>query len=35
MKQNFTVSQGALDRIEAFLSVVQYRSFRKAIADLG
>ncbi len=35
MKQNFTVRQGALDGIEAFLSVAQYRSFRRAAAELG
>ena len=35
MKQNFTVRQGALDGIEAFLSVAQLRSFRKAAAELG
>jgi DNA-binding transcriptional LysR family regulator len=35
MKQNFTVRQGALDGVEAFLSVARNRSFRKAAADLG
>src|SRR5205085_12376936 len=35
MKQNFTVRKGALDGVEAFLSVAQHRSFRKAAADLG
>jgi DNA-binding transcriptional LysR family regulator len=35
MKRNFTVRQGALDGIEAFLSVAQHRSFRKAAAELG
>src|SRR5580698_261617 len=35
MKQNFTVRQGALDGVEAFLSVALHRSFRKAAADLG
>src|SRR5258708_15754675 len=35
MKQNFTVRQGALDGVEAFLSVAQHRSFRKAAAALG
>ncbi len=35
MKQNFTVSLGALDGVEAFLSVAQHRSFRKATAELG
>src|SRR5262249_46414191 len=35
MKQNFTVRQGALDGVEAFLSVAQHKSFRKAAAELG
>jgi DNA-binding transcriptional LysR family regulator len=35
MKQNFTVRQGALDGVEAFLSVGQHRSFRRAAAELG
>lgn len=35
MKQNFTVRQGALDGVEAFLSVARHRSFRKAAADLA
>src|SRR6516225_6942121 len=35
MKQNFTVRQGALDGVEAFLSVARHRSFRKASAELG
>jgi DNA-binding transcriptional LysR family regulator len=35
MKQNFTVRHGALDGLEAFLSVAQHRSFRKAAAELG
>jgi DNA-binding transcriptional LysR family regulator len=35
MKQNFTVRQGALDGVEAFLAVAQQRSFRGAAADLG
>jgi DNA-binding transcriptional LysR family regulator len=35
MKQNFTVRQGALDGVEAFLNVAQHRSFRKASAALG
>ena len=35
MKQNFTVRQGALDGVEAFLSVAQHRSFRRAAAALG
>ena len=35
MKQNFTVRQGALDGVEAFLSVAEHRSFRRAAAQLG
>jgi len=35
MKQNFTVRKGALDGVEAFLSVAQHRNFRKAAAELG
>lgn len=35
MKQRFTVRQGALDGVEAFLSVAQHRSFRRAAAALG
>jgi DNA-binding transcriptional LysR family regulator len=35
MKQNFTIRQGALDGVEAFLSVARHRSFRKAAAELG
>src|SRR5260370_2821999 len=35
MKQNFTVSQGALDGVDAFLSVAKHRSFRRAAAELG
>jgi DNA-binding transcriptional LysR family regulator len=35
MKQSFTVRQGALDGVEAFLSVSQHRSFRRAAAELG
>src|ERR1700744_3087929 len=35
MKQNFTVRQGALDGVEAFLGVAQHRSFRRAAAELG
>src|SRR6516225_7704217 len=35
MKQNFTVRQHALDGVEAFLSVAQHRSFRRAAAELG
>src|SRR5262245_14660961 len=35
MKRNFTVRHGALDGVEAFLSVAQHRSFRRASAELG
>jgi DNA-binding transcriptional LysR family regulator len=35
MKQNFTVRQGALEGVEAFLSVAQHRSFRCAAVGLG
>src|SRR5438552_1099232 len=35
MKQNFTVRHGALDGVEAFLSVAQHRNFRRAAAELG
>jgi DNA-binding transcriptional LysR family regulator len=35
MKKNFTMRQGALDGVEAFLSVAQHRSFRRASAALG
>jgi DNA-binding transcriptional LysR family regulator len=35
MKQTFTVRQGALDGVEAFLSVAQHRSFRKAAVELA
>src|SRR5919204_1726455 len=35
MKKNFTVRQGALDGVEAALSVAQHRSFRRAAAELG
>jgi DNA-binding transcriptional LysR family regulator len=35
MKQNFTVRQGALDGVEAFLAIAQHRSFRRAAAELG
>jgi DNA-binding transcriptional LysR family regulator len=35
MKQRFTIRQGALDGVEAFLSVAQHRSFRRAAAELG
>ncbi|SHH12668.1 LysR family transcriptional regulator [Bradyrhizobium erythrophlei] len=35
MKRNFTVRRGALDGVEAFLSVAHHRNFRKAAAELG
>jgi len=35
MKQNFTVRQGALDGVEAFLGVAQHRRFRRAAGELG
>jgi hypothetical protein len=35
MKGNFTVRQGALDGVEAFLSVAQHRNFRKALPNSG
>lgn len=35
MKQNFTIRQGALDGVEAFLSVAEHRNFRRAAAELG
>src|SRR5919197_515291 len=35
MKQNFTIKQGALDGVEAFLTVARHRSFRRAAAELG
>ena len=35
MKRSFTVRQGALDGVEAFLCVARHRSFRKAAAELG
>jgi DNA-binding transcriptional LysR family regulator len=35
MKQNFTVRHGALDGVEAFLSVALHRSFRRAATELG
>jgi len=35
MKLNFTVRHGALDGLEAFLSVARHRSFRRAAAELG
>src|ERR1700689_2605623 len=35
MKQNFTVRQGALDGVEAFLTVALHHSFRKAASELG
>jgi DNA-binding transcriptional LysR family regulator len=35
MKQSFTIRRGALDGVEAFLSVARHRNFRKAAAELG
>ena len=35
MKQSFTVRQGALDGVEAFLGVARHRSFRRAADELG
>jgi len=35
MKRNFTVRNGALDGVEAFLSVARHRSFRRAASELG
>src|SRR6185312_8783589 len=35
MKQNFTMRQGALDGVEAFLAVARHCNFRRAAADLG
>jgi DNA-binding transcriptional LysR family regulator len=35
MKRNFTVRKGAIEGVEAFLSVAQHRSFRRAAAELG
>src|ERR1700759_4614224 len=35
MKQNFTVRQGPLDGVEAFLAVARHLSFRKAADELG
>src|SRR5690242_13029219 len=35
MKQNFTVRQGALDGVEAFLKVAEHLNFRRAAAELG
>src|SRR5215475_4377633 len=35
MKRNFTVRQGSLDGVEAFLKVARLRNFRKAAAELG
>jgi DNA-binding transcriptional LysR family regulator len=35
MKQNFTVRHGALDGVEAFLSVARHRNFRKAAGELA
>ena len=34
MKQDFTVRQGALDGVEAFLKVARHRNFRRAAAEL-
>jgi|SRR6185312_4552033 DNA-binding transcriptional LysR family regulator len=35
MKQNYTIRQGMLDGVEAFLAVAQHRNFRRAAAELG
>lgn len=35
MKQSFTVRRGALDGVEAFLSVARHHSFRRAAAEMG
>jgi DNA-binding transcriptional LysR family regulator len=35
MKRNFTVRQGALDGVEAFLSVAQHRNFSRAAVELS
>lgn len=35
MKRNFTVRHGALEGVEAFLSVAKNKSFRRGAADLG
>src|SRR5436190_4117413 len=35
MKRNFTVRHGALDGVEAFLSVARHRSFRRGAEELG
>src|SRR5271163_391126 len=35
MKQNFTMRQGALDGVEAFLRVAHHLNFRKAAVELG
>jgi DNA-binding transcriptional LysR family regulator len=35
MKQRFTVRQGALEGVAAFLSVARHRNFRRAAAELG
>jgi DNA-binding transcriptional LysR family regulator len=35
VKQNYTVRQGALDGVEAFLAVARRHSFRRAATDLG
>ena len=35
MKRSFTVRQGALEGVEAFLGVARHRNFRRAAAELG
>jgi len=35
MKRSFTVRQGALEGVEAFLAVARHRNFRRAAAELG
>lgn len=35
MKQNYTIRQGAIEGVEAFLAVARRQSFRRAAADLG
>ena len=35
MKQDYTISRGTLDGVEAFVRVAERRSFRQAAADLG
>ena len=35
MKQNYTIRQGALEGVEAFLAVARHRNFRRAAAELG